>query len=143
MSSNWSRKNYDDCNYKEKLNMSITAGNYHSNLNSYENNLGINTKLYPCNQNMKKNKNCKVCDVNKNAKYNNDFNTKTNELLDIETDLKNYTKKNNCKLNKNDNDNLINFDNYDTSLSVVTPHLCNREIVPSNMKMPTNNGLKY
>ena len=65
MSSNWSRKNYDDCNYKEKLNMSITAGNYHSNLNSYENNLGINTKLYPCNQNMKKNKNCKVCDVNK------------------------------------------------------------------------------
>lgn len=140
MSSNWSRKNYDECSYKQKLDMSIEAGMYHSFLPRYENELGINSTNLPCNLDSMKNTECN----NQNAKYNNDFKAKTNELLDIESDLKNYNRLNsNCNTVNTNNECLNNFKSCSIENYVVTPNLNSRILFPSNMKMPKNNGLKY
>ena len=147
MSSNWSRLNYDNCSYQQQVNLSVEPGMYNSFLHRFENDLGVTSKVLPCDTEMMKQLNCNSCDENKNAFYNNNINARCNELLEMESELKNYTRINsNCNDKKyipTNNDCAGDFKKCVMNKHVVNPILCDRNIVPTNMKMPTNNGLKY
>ena len=146
MSSNWSRLNYDNCSYKQKINMSVEPGMYHSFLSNYENDLGVNGNNLPCNIDVMKNMNCESCEVNKGALYNNNIVARQTQLLDTESDLKQYTRIN-TKCNElkyiPNNECAGDFKKCEINKFVVTPNLCDRLINPTNMKMPNSIGLKY
>jgi hypothetical protein len=147
MSSNWSRMNYDNCSYEQQVKMSVEPGMYNSFLPRFENDLGVSSKVLPCDTDMMKRLNCNYCDYNKDATFNNNFNSRSNELLDVESDLKQYTrigsKCNDKKYVPLNNECAGDFKKCVMNKYVVTPNLCDRSIVPTNMKMPLNNGLKY
>ena len=148
MASNWNRLKYDQCNYNQEIKVSTEPGMYGVYLDRYENELGVDPKVQVCNDDLQKTLGCRLCDENKNAKYNNDNKTYVNSLVDIEADLRQYTRLNSrCVDNKykpnnldcvGGNNELCNVDN-----AVFTPLLCDRLIVPTNMVRPTNSGLKY
>lgn len=147
MSSNWSRLNYDNCSYDQKVKMSVEPGMYNSFLSRFENDLGVSSKSLPCDTEMMKKLNCNYCDYNKDATLNNNISSRTNELLNVESDLKQYTRLNSkCNEQKYiplNNECAGDFKKCVMNKYVVTPNLCDRSIVPTNMKMPLNNGLKY
>ena len=147
MSSNWSRLNYDNCSYDQKVKMSVEPGMYNSFLSRFENDLGVSSKSLPCDTEMMKKLNCNNCDLNKDATLNNNISSRLNELLDVESDLKQYTRLNSkCnehKYNPLNSECAGDFKKCVMNKYVVTPNLCDRLIVPTNMKMPTYNGLKY
>jgi hypothetical protein len=147
MSSNWSRLNYDNCSYKQQVDLSIEPGMYNFFLPRFENNLGVSSKVLPCDTDMMKKINCDPCNHNKDAFYNNDINTINNDLLDINCELRQYNKLNSkcndTKYNPNNNECAGDFKKCGLEKYVVNPLLCDRSIVPTNMKMTTSNGLKY
>ncbi len=147
MSSNWSRLNYDMCSYDQEIKLSTGPGMYNSFLPRFENDLGVSSKSLPCDTEMIKNLNCNYCDYNKDAIFNNNISSRTNELLEVENDLKHYTRLN-SKCNEKkfipvNNECAGDFKKCNKNNFVVTPKLCDRLIVPTNMKMPTYNGLNY
>ena len=140
MAANWGKIKYDTCNYEQELNMSLGPGMYNSFLSRYENELGVNGDNLPCNAELMKKLNCSPCDYNKGAKVNNDFNGLTNQLLDIDTDLRVYPKTNskcvNTKYQGTSKGELF----YNNDMNVVNPILCDRSIVPTNLKKPVDCG---
>jgi hypothetical protein len=134
MSAIWGRTLYDGCNNEQQLNMSVQPGMYNVFNHKFENMNNSTVDLLPCNTEEKQKMGCQPCNYNSNANINyvNDHYAK--KIVDIEADLKLYTKPTtrcaNGKFQHSDQTNNV----------VVNPFLCDRSIVPTNMKMPTKSG---
>lgn len=136
MSSNWGNIKYEDCNYSQDLLISTGPGLYRTNINKYENQLGTNPKNLTCVK-IENDKPCNLCNMNINATINNDFEALSSKLITIDSNLRlQDIILSKCDKNKyhpvQDNKQFI----------VVNPLLCDRSIVPTNMKMPMNSGLE-
>lgn len=141
MASNWGRVKYDECNYNQDVKMSVEPGMYNSYLRRFENDFGTNPKVVSCPAEVHNKIACELCDLNKNAVINNNINALNDQLLDIDSELKLYLPQNSKCANKK---YIPNFKYPDEEKKiVVTPKICDRLIVPTNMKMPENSGLFY
>jgi len=134
MSSIWGRTLYDGCNNEQQVNMSVQPGMYNVFNHKFENSNNSTVESLPCNSVEKQKMGCQFCKNNANANINNVNDHYVKKMLDIEADLKLYNRPNtrcaNGKFQHNENSNNI----------VVNPHLCDRTIVPTNMKMPNKSG---
>lgn len=134
MSSIWGRTLYDKCNLEQEVNMSVQPGMYQVFNHKFENSNNSTTTLLPCNTDEKQKMGCQPCSLNSNANINNVNDHFAKKLVDIEADLKLYTRPTTrCANGKYQHSDLSNN-------VVVNPFLCDRTIVPTNMKMPNNPG---
>lgn len=125
MAGTWNHLIYDGCATNWRLNQSITPGsdNYALYVGAHENDL--NTKY--CNEN-------KDCSIPNTWSSIGKRTTIENNLLDIDNraTLCNDDKHKPC--DKNSKEPMCNIGIQ------CTPYLCNRDIVPTNMKMPNSCG---
>ena len=141
MSSHWGKLKYDECAYNQDVKVTTEVGMYHLHLPTFQNNLGMTADIDTCGEEVRQKIGCAPCNLNKNANLNNEINTINNEILDIDSELRLYKPKaSKCGINKYQ----AGFLNPDRKKNiVVTPNLCDRSIVPSNMVPVINSGLKY
>ena len=146
MASEWNKLKYDDCNFREIMEISTKPGMYNSFLPRFENTLGTWKDTLPCECGMEKRLGCSLCEYNKDANLDNSIQELHSNLLDIDSDLKLYTRPGSkCNSTKYVSPNLNCAENINDCKSnsvVVTPLLCDRKIVPTNMKMPKSSYLK-
>ena len=134
MSSIWGRTLYDNCNNEQQLNMSVQPGMYNVFNHKFENSNNSTSTLLPCNTEEKQKMGCNPCNVNSNANINNVNEHYAKKLVDIEADLKLYTRQTTrCANGKFQHSDLSNN-------VVVNPFLCDRTIVPTNMKQYNSPG---
>jgi hypothetical protein len=114
---------------------------YNSYLNRFENDFGVKPKVVSCSAEIHEKIACELCDLNKNASINNNISALNDQLLDIDSELKLYLPQNSKCANKK---YIPNFQYPDEAKKiVVVPTICDRLIVPTNMRMPESSGLYY
>lgn len=141
MSSVWGKVKYDECAYRQDVKMSIEPGMYNVYTSRFENDLGTFPNVDSCGDDIRKRVACAPCNLNKDANINNNFKALSNQLLDIDSELKLYVPQlSKCGEKKYQAGYL---EPQKKKNIVVTPNLCDRSIVPSNMVPLSNSGLKY
>jgi hypothetical protein len=139
-----SRLIHDSCAISEKIKTSCTAGDYSMFLDYHINPNFRKASDVPC-INSVKTVGCDACDKNKNATL--ELGPQTfGELTSIENNLRgihrNLSKCSNqqfmsCELNPNSESRIKGeCDN----VVILNPYLCERNIVPTNLKFPTSRG---
>ena len=121
MSGSYNRKLYDGCQYELKLKESVTPAENRLYVGAYENEL-----------------NSELCSKNENATISNTWKT-IGKRTDIESELFYLVKGSNCVHDKhkpceNSTENRCNPG------VPANPRVCERDICPSNMKMPNQCG---
>lgn len=135
MSAIWGKLLYDGCNNEQQVLMSIQPGMYNVFNSKYENQNNSTVSKLSCNDPELQKIKCDPCLSNSNANINNNNDLYGKKLIDIEADLKLYTRSaTRCPSGK-----YLPGQSKDNSI-VVNPYLCERSIVPTNMKMPTKSG---
>ena len=156
----FARTLYDNCAYHQELNQSTSPLSYALLVDNFENVHNSNI-VFPCSGVMLKAP-CKKCEANKEANITNTF-ASVPQRVDIESDLKLI----NYKLSRCGSEKYLPCNSYGTKIAnkksnkpvdklykiidnkvckKVIPTvalLCEREIVPTNMKMPVDSGLSH
>ena len=136
--SYFARTLYDNCSYYQELNQSTNPLNYALLVDNYENKQNSNV-VFPCTGDMISVP-CESCKVNKDANQTHTFDS-IDKRIDIDSDLKLI----NYKLSRCNEDKFKPCPlKKETECNKVIPTvvlLCDRSIVPTNMKMPIDNGL--
>jgi hypothetical protein len=126
MSGIFTRPQYDECYSKEYKKMNDPMHNY-SFLLDYNVNPNMKPNIKICVQN---NEECYTCDLNKEATLD-----KTPENFMKITEIDNNLKGINMQLTYcNDKKFQGCFNDTEENIITMNPHLCNREITPTNMK---------
>lgn len=142
MSGNFSRLQYDDCAFQTAVRQSTNPYSYSMYVGKFEN--GTNTHLvFPCAD--ATSATCAKCDANAQAIPNDMSSIGTR--VDIHSDLLNITRPGTrcpelkfkpvpqCAADAADGTTKC------SEVRVVTPGVCSRHIVPTNMRMPASNGI--
>ena len=119
MSGSSNRKMYDECATKIRVENSVSPGNYMLYVGAHENK--------------------KSCDNNKNATISNKMKA-IGKRTDIESDLLVLVRSTDCNKDKHV---PCSVDSKDKRCNVgvpANPYLCDRSIVPNNLKFPTSAG---
>ena len=147
MASKWGKLKYDECNYDQEIKITTFPGMYSVNLDTYENNIGSTNDAICCDPDVMKRIDCDSCDVNREATINNNHKDYADKRVDIDSDLKIYnivaSKCVESKYKPQNNNCAQNIFECQHNKVVVNPILCDRSIVPTNMKPPTSSGLCY
>jgi len=138
MSAIWGKLLYDGCNNQQQVLMSVQPGMYNVFNSKYENSSNSTVSKLSCNDPESQKMNCSPCLDNSNANINNVNDHYSKKLVDIEADLKLYTRPTTRCVNGKYLPGQCKDDNCKPI--VVNPYLCERSIVPTNMKMPTKSG---
>ena len=116
------RNLYGKCETRQALKQSLRPGQYDLFLGKYETNL-----------------NTKRCNKNNSATISNKFNS-IGQRTDIESDLKVLIRLTDCDKDKHKPCPIGSSSVHCNPGVPATPYVCDRAIVPTNMKMPTNRG---
>jgi len=116
------RNLYGKCETKQALKQSLNPGQYNMFLGKYETKLNTNR-----------------CNVNSNSTISNKFNS-IGTRTDIESDLKVLVRLTDCDRDKHKPCPISSTNMHCNPGVPATPYVCDRNIVPTNMKMPTSRG---
>jgi len=119
---NFDRCLYGNCETKQALQQSVAPGQYSLFLGAHENKLKS-----------------KFCDKNKNSTISNRFNS-IGYRTDIESDLKVLVRHTECDKDKHKPCKPGSKSVHCNPGIQATPYICDRAIVPTNMKMPKSRG---
>ena len=121
MSGSYNRKMYDNCQINLQLKESVSPGEYKLFAGAHENEL-----------------NSEYCQKNTNATISNVWSS-IGERTDLESDLLVLTQGTNCVDDKHKS--CTNSTEKKCNPGVpANPRICERDIVPTNMKMPNKPG---
>jgi len=121
MSGSYNRKLYDNCQFNLQLKESVSPGEYRLFAGAHENEL-----------------NNEYCSKNTNATISNVWKS-IGERTDVETDLKVMKRGTNCVDDKHKPCDNSNEKRCNPGIPA-NPRICERDIVPTNMKMPKKCG---
>ena len=121
MSGSYNRKLYDNCQFNLQLKESVSPGEYRLFAGAHENEL-----------------NNEYCSKNTNATISNVWKS-IGERTDVETDLKVMKRGTNCVDDKHKPCDRDLTQRCNPGIPAV-PYICERDIVPTNMKMPKSTG---
>ena len=121
MSGSYNRKLYDNCQFQLKLKESVTPGDYRLYPGQAENEL-----------------NSEYCEKNIKANIPNTWSA-IGYRTDIESELLYLVKGSNCVHDKHKPCDKSNEKRCNPGIPAV-PYICERDIVPTNMKMPNKPG---
>jgi len=121
MSGSYNRKLYDNCQFTLNLKESVSPGEYQLYSGAHENQL-----------------NSDYCSKNSNAVISNKWDS-IGQRVDIESNLLVLKKHTNCVADKHSPCTSQEDTRCNPGVHA-NPHVCERDIVPTNMKMPLSCG---
>lgn len=121
MSGSYNRKLYDNCQFQLKLKESVTPAEYALFVGAHENDL-----------------NSEYCKKNAKATIPNTWNA-IGYRTDVETELLYLVRGSNCVDDKHKPCDRDLSQRCNPGIPAV-PYICERDIVPTNMKMPKSTG---
>ena len=121
MSGSYNRKMYDNCHFNIQLKESVSPGEYRLFSGAHENEL-----------------NSEYCSKNTNATISNDWKS-IGTRTELESNLKVLKRGTNCIDDKHKPCNDVAEPRCNPGIPA-NPLICERDIAPTNMKMPKNCG---
>ena len=121
MSGSYNRKLYDNCQFQLKLRESVSPGEYKLYAGAHENEL-----------------NTEYCQKNGKATISNKWDA-VGKRTEVESELLYLVRGSNCNHDKHKPCDLSKEPRCNPGVPAV-PYVCDRDIVPTNMKMPKSCG---